>query len=296
MKENLLAPGHAMCAGCGQSIAARIITDMAGPESVTVNATGCLEVSTSLYPNSSWGVPWIHSLFENTAAVAAGIEAALHHLNKINDIKVVAHAGDGGTADIGLQALSGMWERGHDVLYVCHDNSAYMNTGVQRSSLTPYKASTTTSPSGTHSMGNPFREKDMIKIAAAHHIPYVASASVGFPRDLRRKVKKALSIRGPKYLQILVPCPLGWRHETRLTYKIGRLAVETGLLPLVEYEYGEVTSVYKIKEAVKVEEYLKIQGRFKHLFEDSRESREQLQMIQGYADYNIKRYGLLKDE
>ncbi|RQD75287.1 MAG: pyruvate ferredoxin oxidoreductase [Candidatus Syntrophonatronum acetioxidans] len=293
MEKNLLAPGHAMCAGCGQSIAARIVVNEAGPETIIVNATGCLEVSTSLLPTSSWEVPWIHSLFENTAAVAAGIEAALKHLNKIDSIKVIAQAGDGGTADIGLQALSGMWERGHDVLYVCYDNGAYMNTGVQRSSLTPYCASTTTSPPGECSIGNPFREKDMVKIAAAHHIPYAATASVGFPRDLRRKVKKALGIRGPKYLQILVPCPLGWRHETKYTYKIGRLAVDTGLLPLVEYEEGELASVRKIKEPKKVEEYFKLQRRFSHLLKDTEEAKRELEKVQLYADRNIEYYDLL---
>ncbi len=293
MEKHLLAPGHAMCAGCGQSIAARIVIDEAGPETIISNATGCLEVSTSLLPTSSWEVPWIHSLFENTAAVAAGIEAALKHTGKLDRVKVIAQAGDGGTADIGLQALSGMWERGHDVLYVCYDNSAYMNTGVQRSSLTPYCASTTTSPPGECSMGNPHREKDMIKIAAAHHIPYVATASVGFPRDLRRKVKKALDIKGPKYLQIFVPCPLGWRHETKYTYKIGRLVVETGLLPLVEYENGELASVRKIKEVKKVDEYLKLQRRFSHLFKGTEECRTELENIQSLADRNIEHYDLL---
>ena len=294
MQDRLIAPGHAMCAGCGQSIAARIVVDTAGPDTIVVNATGCLEVSTSLFPTSSWEVPWIHSLFENTAAVAAGIEAALKSQGKQDEVKVIAQAGDGGTADIGLQALSGMWERGHDVLYVCYDNAAYMNTGVQRSSLTPYGASTTTSPAGSHSMGNPFREKDMLKIAAAHHIPYAASASVGYPRDLRRKIKKALSIKGPKYLHVLVPCPLGWRHETRLSVKLGQLAVKTGLFPMVEYEYGELTSSHKLKEVLNVEEYLKLQGRFAHLFEDSAESRQHLKRIQDLSDYNVKYYGLLK--
>lgn len=293
-KHHLLAPGHASCAGCGQAIAARIVVDTAGPEVMIVNATGCLEVSTTLFPTSSWEVPWIHSLFENAAAVAAGIEAALKYKGKKDKIKVIAQGGDGGTADIGLQALSGMWERGHDVLYVCYDNSAYMNTGVQRSSLTPYGASTTTTPPGKKSIGNPFREKNMVKIAAAHHIPFAASASIGFPRDFRRKIKKALSVEGPKYVQVFVPCPLGWRHETDLTYRIGRLAVETGIIPLVEYEYGEVSSVYKLKEVKKVEEYLKLQGRFSHLFKDSQETREELERIQQFADFNIKHYGLLR--
>ncbi|UNC93805.1 pyruvate ferredoxin oxidoreductase [Candidatus Contubernalis alkalaceticus] len=290
-----MAPGDALCAGCGQATAARIVVDTAGPNTILVNATGCLEVSTSLFPTSSWEVPWIHSLFENTAAVAAGVEAALKYQDKLGEVKVIAQAGDGGTADIGLQALSGMWERGHDVLYVCYDNSAYMNTGVQRSSLTPFGASTSTSPSGSHSGGNPFREKNMLKIAAAHHIPYAASASVGYPRDLRRKVKKALSIKGPKYLHVLVPCPLGWRHETRLTIKLGKLAVETGLFPMVEYEYGEITAVYKIKEIAEVEEYLKPQGRFAHLFDDSEKSLNQLERIRDLAKYNINYYGLLKE-
>lgn len=293
--DRLMAPGHALCAGCGQATAARIVVDTAGPNTIVVNATGCLEVSTSLFPTSSWKFPWIHSLFENTAAVAAGIEAALKYQGRLDEVTVIAQAGDGGTGDIGLQALSGMWERGHDVLYVCYDNSAYMNTGVQRSSLTPYGASTTTSPWGSHSGGNPFREKDMLKIAAAHNIPYAASASVGYPRDLRRKVKKALKIKGPKYLHVLVPCPLGWRHETRLTVKLGQLAVQTGLFPMVEYEYGEITAAHKIKEFAQVEEYLKPQGRFAHLFNDSQESQKLLERIRDLARYNIKHYGLLKE-
>lgn len=292
-KKQLLAPGHAMCGGCGQSIAARLVVNAAGPQVVMVNATGCLEVSTSLLPTSSWEVPWIHSLFENTAAVASGVEAALRHLGKGDRVKVIAQAGDGGTADIGLQALSGMLERGHDVLFVCYDNGAYMNTGVQRSSLTPCGASTTTSPPGVCSTGDPFRVKDMVKIAAAHHIPYAASASVGFPRDLRRKLKKALGIRGPKYLQVDVPCPLGWRYEPRLTYKVGRLAVESGLMPMVEYQFGELTSVYKLKGRVPVEDYLKVQGRFNHLLEDTPEAREARVKIQEIANHNIERYGLI---
>jgi len=286
MSEYLFKSGHTACAGCGQSLAARLVIEASGPNTIVVNNTGCLEVFSTKYPESAWGVPWIHSLFENAAAVASGVEAALKYLGKKDGINVIAQAGDGGTADIGLQALSGMLERGHDILYVCYDNEAYMNTGVQRSGLTPFDTNTTTSPVGIQSVGNIRPKKPMPEIAAAHGIPYVAVASVGFPQDLQKKVKKAISIKGPKYLQIHVPCPLGWRHESSLTYEVGKLAVETGLYPLFEYENGVITP-RKITPKP-VEEYLKLQGRFKHLLNNP----EQLKLIQNIADNNIKKYNL----
>lgn len=284
---NLFTSGHTACAGCGQAIAARLVLDASGPNTIVTNNTGCLEVFSSRYPESAWGVPWIHSLFENAAAVASGIESALIYLGKKDKINVIAQAGDGGTADIGLQALSGMWERGHDILYACYDNESYMNTGVQRSGLTPFGTNTTTSPIGGQSIGNPRPKKPMPEIAVAHGIPYVATASVGFMQDLQRKVKKANSIKGPKYIQIHVSCPLGWRHEAALTLDIAKLAVETGLYPLIEYESGALVGRRQIKPKP-VEEYLKAQGRFKHLLNNP----EELRKIQEIADNNIKKYNL----
>jgi pyruvate ferredoxin oxidoreductase beta subunit len=288
MAEHLLKSGHTACAGCGQAIGARIVVDTAGKNTIIANNTGCLEVFTTKYPESAWAVPWIHSLFENAAAIASGIESALKYLGKKEGINVIAQAGDGGTADIGLQALSGMLERGHDILYCCYDNEAYMNTGIQRSGLTPTDSNTTTSPAGKVSLGNPRPKKPILEIAAAHGIPYAATASVGFIQDLEKKVKKAISIKGPKYLQIHVPCPLGWRHEPVLTFEVAKLAVETGLYPLVEYENGVITGVRKIPKKRPVEDYLKIQGRFKHLLKDP----EALKAMQSIADNNIKKYNL----
>ncbi|MFC1594037.1 thiamine pyrophosphate-dependent enzyme [Candidatus Omnitrophota bacterium] len=289
MSENkiLFNSGHTACAGCGQSIAARLVIEAAGENTMIANNTGCLEVFTTKYPESAWGVPFIHSLFENSAAVASGMEAALKHLGKKENTNVICEAGDGGTADIGLQALSGMWERGHDILSVCYDNEAYMNTGIQRSGLTPFDTNTTTSPAGKQSFGNPIKKKPVPEIARAHGIPYVATASVAFPRDIQKKTKKAVSIKGPKYFQIHVPCPLGWRHPGADTVIVARAAVETGLYPIFEYENGELIAVQKIKPKP-VEEYLKLQGRFKHVLK----APEQIKLIQEVADNNIKKYGL----
>lgn len=286
-KKPLLAPGHTACAGCGQAIAARLVIDAAGSNTIVANSTGCLEVFTTKYPESAWEIPWIHSLFENSAAVASGIEAALRYLGKKEAINVIAQGGDGGSADIGLQAISGMFERGQDILYVCYDNEAYMNTGVQRSGLTPFHSNTSTSPAGSASYGNIRPKKPMPEIALAHGIPYVATATVAFVPDLQRKVKKALSIKGPKYIQVHVPCPLGWRHAPELTLEIAKIAAETGLYPIIEYENGTLIGVRKITPRP-VEDYLKPQGRFKHLFK----SPEEIKKIQAIADNNILRYGL----
>ena len=285
--ETLFKPGHTACAGCGQAIAARLVVDAAGKNTIIANATGCLEVFSTKYPQSAWAVPWIHSLFENAAAVASGVESALRHLGKKDGINVIAQAGDGGTADIGLQALSGMFERGHDVLYVCYDNEAYMNTGIQRSGLTPMDSNTTTSPPGSASRGNPRPKKPMADIAAAHGIPYVATASVGYPQDVTRKVKKALGIKGPKYIHIHAPCPLGWRHESSQTFVVAKLAVETGLFPLIEIENG-VLKPHTIAQVKPVEEYLRLQGRFQHVLKDP----EALRQVQAVADANIRKYNL----
>jgi len=283
----LFKSGHTACAGCGQAIASRLVIEASGPNTIVANNTGCLEVFTTRFPESAWGVPWIHSLFENAAAVASGVESALIYLGKKETTNVIAQAGDGGTADIGLQALSGMLERGHDILYVCYDNEAYMNTGIQRSGLTPFDTNTTTSPPGRRSFGNIRTKKPMPEIALAHGIPYVATCTVGFHPDLQRKVKKAISIKGPKYIQIHVPCPLGWRHESGITLQVAKLAVETGLYPIIEYEFGTLVSRRQITPKP-VEEYLKVQGRFKHLLKNP----EELKKIQEIADNNIKKYNL----
>ena len=289
--SHLLASGHTACPGCGQSLAARLVLRAAGRNVMVVNSTGCLEVFSSKYPESAWEVPWLHSLFENTAAVAAGIEAALKITGHLDEVRVIAQGGDGSTADIGLGAISGMFERGHDVLYVCYDNEAYMNTGIQRSGLTPYYARTTTSPPGRASLGNWRPKKDVPQIAVAHGVPYVATASVGYTMDLDRKVRKALSVRGPKYVQIHVPCPLGWGSDPARTIDIARLAVNTGLYPLYEVEDGVVRS-QKIPKRVPVEEYLKIQTRFRHLFGKEDRSHE-IEEIQRIADDNIEKYELI---
>ena len=283
----LFKSGHTACAGCGQAIAARLVIEAAGANTIIANNTGCLEVFSTKYPETAWGVPWIHSLFENAAAVASGIEAALIYLGKKDVTNVIAQGGDGSTGDIGLQALSGMLERGHDILYVCYDNEAYMNTGIQRSGLTPFDTNTTTSPSGARSSGNIRPKKPVPEICVAHGIPYVATASAGFPQDLTRKVKKAISIKGPKYIQIHVPCPLGWRHETNQMLPVAKLAVETGLYPLFEYENGVLVNRRQFTPKP-VEEYLKAQGRFKHLLNKP----EEIKKIQEIADNNIKKYGL----
>ena len=305
----LLSPGHRACAGCGQMIAARTVAKALGPNVIIANATGCLEVTTTPYPESAWDMPWIHSLFENASAVASGILAALKQKEKIypvksskagakqfNRVKVVAQAGDGGTFDIGIGLISGMWERGENILYICYDTEAYSNTGVQASGATPWAASTTTTPAGSgptiDAIGSHQRKKDMIAIALAHGLPYVAQSTSGFPEDIARKIKKALTIEGPSYIQILCPCVPGWNIDSSQTIKMGKLAAQTGLYPLLEYENGKLINVSKIPEPQpKVEEYLKLQGRFKHLFSNEK-GKEQIEYIQELADQNIAKYGL----
>ena len=284
-KKDLFTSGHRACGGCGQALAARLVADASGENTIACVATGCLEVFSSPYPDPSWRIPFLHSLFENAAAVASGVEAAYKALKK-GPVNIIAQGGDGSTADIGFQCISGMFERGHNVLYVCYDNEAYMNTGVQRSSFTPYGARTSTTP-----MGNKTRKKNMPLLAADHGIPYVATATVDDFRDLQRKVKTALSIEGPKYIHILAPCPLGWGHHGELTVKICRLAKDTGLFPIYEIINGKVTNVGKIRTKLPVEEYLKLQGRFKHLFKKGRPSPEVAE-IQEIANQNIERFNL----
>jgi pyruvate ferredoxin oxidoreductase beta subunit len=272
-KKEFFAPGHRACIGCGEALAVRLACKALGRSVIIANATGCMEIVSSPLPYTSWRVPWIHTLFENTAAVASGIEAGLKMLMKKGriarkEIKVVAMAGDGGTSDIGLQALSGALERGHDFLYLCFDNEAYMNTGIQRSSATPYGASTTTSPAGKVSIGQVSWKKDMPAIAAAHNIPYVATACPSYPFDLMAKVEKGAATPGPAYVHILSVCPTGWRCPTDLTVRIGRLAVETGIFPLYEVENGEYRLNFDFPKLRPVTDYMKLQGRFRHLSED----------------------------
>lgn len=262
--------GHRACQGCGEALAIRLVLKATGKNVIVANATGCSEIISSCFPQSAWEIPWIHIAFENTAAVASGIERALKVLNRKGKHskklpKVLGFAGDGGTADIGLQALSGTFERGDNVLYVCYDNEAYMNTGVQRSGATPYGAWTTTSPSGKKSIGQRTWKKDMVKIAIAHNIPYAATACPSYPFDLINKVKKAVNIEGPSYIHILSPCPTGWRCDSSLTIKMGRLAVQTGIFPLYEYEDEKYKLTYDISLLKPVKDYLKSQGRFRHL-------------------------------
>jgi pyruvate ferredoxin oxidoreductase beta subunit len=288
---SLLKPGHRGCAGCCDALAGKFVLDALGENTIVVSPTGCLEVFTTPYPESAWGVPWIHSLFENAAAVASGVEVALKALGKKNDIKIVAIGGDGATLDIGLQAISGAFERGHNFTYICVDNEAYMNTGVQRSGGTPLYASTTTSPAGKVSFGNPQHKKNMPAIMAAHGSPYVATASVAYAPDMIRKVKKAADVKGPTYVHVHAPCCTGWRFEGSKTIEVGKLAVETAMWPLYEMENGAVTNVRKLKNRKPVEEYLKAQGRFKHLF-TMQGGLEEIKKIQAIADWNVKHFGL----
>ena len=273
-KDELFTSGHRACIGCGQSLAVRLAFKALGRNTIVVCATGCIEVYSSPFPYTSWRVPWIHTLFENTAAVASGVEAGLKVMTRkgrgpSDKINVVATAGDGGTSDIGLQALSGALERGHDFLYMCFDNEAYMNTGIQRSSATPYGASTTTQPAGKVSIGQITWKKNMPAIAVAHDIPYVATACPSYPFDLMAKVAKAVATPGPAYIHILSVCPTGWRCPTDITIKLGRLAVQTGVFPIYEVENGQYKLNVNPPQLKPVSEYLKLQGRFRHLSEDA---------------------------
>jgi pyruvate ferredoxin oxidoreductase beta subunit len=267
--EEYLAPGHRGCAGCGNAIAVRLALKACGKDTIVVSPTGCTEVTTTPYPETAWKVPWIHVNFENAAAVASGIEAAIKVLLEKNrrrkKEKVLAIAGDGGTADIGLQALSGAMERGHNMVYVCIDNEAYMNTGVQRSGSTPYGASTTTSPAGKLSIGEDKEKKDLPRIIASHGVPYVATASISFPLDFMEKVKKAASAEGPSYIHVLTPCATGWGFPPEKTIELGRLAVDSGMWILYEIINGKETITYKPTVKARVKDYLGQQKRFKHL-------------------------------
>jgi pyruvate ferredoxin oxidoreductase beta subunit len=297
-RPNALTSGHRACQGCGEALGARYVLDAAmrasNNQMVTVNATGCLEVFTTPYPETSWGVPWLHSLFGNAPAVATGVAAGLRALGR-DEVRVVAQGGDGGTVDIGFGALSGMFERNDDVLYICYDNGGYMNTGVQRSGATPPAARTSTTQAVGADPGNVFGQgKDAPRIAMAHEIPYVATATVADLRDLEAKVERAMGMHGARYLHVLVPCPLGWGSASSDTVRIARLATESGFFPVFEAEGGEVTSVRKIRRQVPVEEYLALQGRYGHLFRPTRRD-DVIDRLQAIADRNIARYGLLEE-
>jgi pyruvate ferredoxin oxidoreductase beta subunit len=298
-RSNALTCGHRACQGCGEALGARYVLDTAmratGNQLVAVNATGCLEVFSTPYPETSWQLPWLHSLFGNAPAVATGVAAALKAKGR-TDVRVIGQGGDGGTVDIGFACLSGMFERGDDVLFVCYDNEAYMNTGVQRSGATPPAARTATTPITELAPGNRFGQgKNVPLIAMAHEIRYVATATVAELRDLEYKVDKAMGMHGARYLHVLVPCPLGWGSASRDTIRIARLAKESGLFPVFEAEHGEVTEVSRIRHRVPVEDYLKPQSRYAHLFGDPPRT-DIIAAVQAIADRNIARFGLLDEE
>ncbi len=291
-KPDRLSPGHRLCAGCAAPIIVRQILAAIDDPVVVANATGCLEVATTIYPYTAWRVPWIHNAFENTAATIAGVETAYRSLvrqGKIpeRDVKFIAFGGDGGTYDIGLQALSGALERGHQFLYVCYNNEAYMNTGIQRSSATPLGAHTTTSPAGSVIPGKQQMRKDLTAIVAAHGIPYVAQAAPSQWKDLMEKARKAVNCGGPAFLNVLSSCNRGWRHETYETLEITQLAVDTCYWPLYEVENGVWRLTYKPKEKLPVEEWLKRQGRFRHLFRP--ENRHLIDELQAEVDRRWER-------
>ena len=295
-RTNALTSGHRACQGCGEALGARYALDAAmhaaDGKLVAVNATGCLEVFSTPYPETSWRVAWLHSLFGNAPAVASGVAAAYKALGR-DDIRVVAQGGDGGTVDIGFGCLSGMFERNDDVLYICYDNEAYMNTGVQRSGATPPAARTATTQAVGTDPGNVFGQgKDLPRIAMAHEIPYVATASVADLHDLEAKVERAMSIRGARYIHVMVPCPLGWGTASCDTIRIARLATQSGLFPVFEAEFGEVVASSPIRRQVPVEDYLKPQKRFAHLFSPTRRD-DVIDRLQAQADRNIRRYNLL---
>ena len=279
-----LAGGHSLCQGCGVPLVVRTVLNTFTTPVVVVNATGCLEVATTRFPTTAWNVPWIHVAFENAAAVAGGVESAQralrrrHAIAEDEEVAVVVFAGDGGTYDIGLQALSGALERGHKFLFVCYDNEAYMNTGIQRSGATPFGASTTTSPSGLESFGKAQQRKDMTAIAVAHHIPYVAQAAASHWQDLSEKVERAAAADGPAFLNVLTNCPLGWGHEPRLGIQVVDAAVNSCFWPLYEVIDGEYRLTYEPDEYVPIEEWLRPQKRFAHLLRP--ESAELVERIQ----------------
>ena len=295
-KEELLTGGHRLCAGCGAGAVARQVLLSADTPVVVTSATGCLEVATTIFPFTAWKVPFIHSAFENSAATCSGVETAYRSLKKqgkINkEIKFIAFGGDGGTYDIGLQSLSGAMERGHNMLYICYNNEAYMNTGIQRSGATPKGAHTTTAPTGKVKQGKEQNRKDLTAIMVAHDIPYVAQASIGYWNDFTNKVQKALATEGPAFINVLQPCRLGWAYKPEDTMTLARMAVETCVWPIFEVINGEYKINMKPKEKKPIEDFMKSQGRFKHLFKP--ENKAILEDIQQGVDRRWAK--LLKSE
>jgi len=287
-REELMSGGHRACAGCLPMTAMRQILLTAGRDTVCGCATGCVEVVTTIFPYTAWRTPFIHNAFENSAATISGVEAAYRSLQrqgKIDkDMRFIAFGGDGGTYDIGLQSLSGAMERGHRMLYVCYDNEAYMNTGIQRSGGTPKGTQTSTTPAGKVVPGKQQYAKALTEIMIAHNIPYVAQATPGFPKDLSDKVEKALSIDGPSFMNVLAPCPRGWRYEMEESMEMARLAVDTCFWPLFEVEHGKLSVTRKPKEKIPVVEWLKKQGRFRHLFKE--QNRHIIDELQRDVDRN----------
>jgi pyruvate ferredoxin oxidoreductase beta subunit len=292
-REDRLAGGHRLCAGCGASIAVRQILLGAGEDpTVAACATGCLEVSTTIYPYNSWRTSFIHSAFGNSAATISGVESAFKGLQRAGKIpadkkvKFVGFGGDGGTYDIGLQSLSGAMERGHDMVYVCYDNGAYMNTGIQRSGATPHYAWATTAEVGKAQQGKQQRRKDLTSIIAAHNVPYVAQASISHWKDLTDKAAKAFEKPGAAFLNVFAPCPRGWRIPYNKSVEIAKVAVQTGFWPLFEVEDGHWRQTVKINNIKPLEEFLKPQGRFKHLYKEGNE--ELLVQMQAEVDANLE--------
>ena len=289
--EDLLAGGHRACAGCTGSNILRQIMLTAGPDTVVGGATGCMEVVTTIFPYTAWKTPFIHSAFENCAATISGVETAYRALKASGELPVprekmnfIAFGGDGGTYDIGLQSLSGAMERGHNMVYICYDNEAYMNTGIQRSSATPLGAHTSTAPAGKVKRGKEQHRKDLTKIMVAHNIPYVAQTTPYHWRDLATKVQKALDVDGPAFLNILMPCTIGWHFDPKITMEICDQAVKTNFWPLFEVENGQYTINKKPKQRAPIREWLKGQGRFKHLFGPEEENERILTEIQDWVD------------
>ncbi|MCS7107703.1 MAG: thiamine pyrophosphate-dependent enzyme [Acidilobaceae archaeon] len=295
-REELFAPGHGLCAGCTAATIIRHLLKVAGKNTIVVNATGCVEVSTTMYPYTSWKVPWLHVAFENASAAASGIEASLKVLarkgliERDRKINVIVLAGDGGTYDIGLQALSGMLERGHRVLYVLYDNEAYMNTGIQRSGSTPLHAWTTTTPIGKVLRGKPQRKKPIADIVLAHGIDYVATTNVAYLMDMLQKFSKALELEGPSFLHVLQPCPTGWRFEPKYGIKLGRLAVETAMWINWESTKGDFKVTTRVPKRKHVRHYLTLQGRFRGLTE------KEIEEVQEHVNREVERINKLVGE
>lgn len=289
----LHAPGHGLCAGCVAGTIIRLLLKVTGPNTIIVNPTGCVEVSTTTYPFTSWRVPYIHVAFENAAAVASGIEAALKALKRKGmidpnkQINVVVLAGDGGTADIGFQALSGMLERGHKIMYVMYDNEAYMNTGIQRSGATPYMAWTTTTPVGSILRGKSQQKKPVAEIVAAHRVPYVATGNPAYFIDLMNKFKRGIEVEGPSFIHVIQPCTTGWRFDPRLGIKIAKLATETAMWINWELDHGEFRVTVPVPKRKHVRHYIRLQGRFSHLTD------EDIENLQKLVDLEVERVNRL---